>query len=101
MGLLKHFRSRSKLAKEQEKATTGAVYFPKIGGTAHDYISTLPPKVLTRIFGYVCPHTADRSYEVSELAAVNTDACMLCDLRDLSHCSQTRRDWYRPAQQLL
>lgn len=98
MGLLKHFRSRSKFTKESEK-TNGAVYFPRI--TGHDYISRLPPKVLIKIFGYVCPHTADRSYEVSELAAVNTDACMLCDLRDLSHCAQTSRDWYRPAQELL
>ncbi|RDI85082.1 hypothetical protein Vi05172_g4926 [Venturia inaequalis] len=107
MGLLKHFRSRSKLAKEHEKASkaskssNGAVYFPRVGGSNRDYISRLPPNVLTRIFGYVCPHTADRSYEISELAPVNTDTCMLCDLRDLSHCSQTRRDWYRPAQQLL
>jgi hypothetical protein len=97
MGLLKHFRSRSKL-KEQEKMN-GQVQFPRI--TGHDYIVSLPPKVLTKIFGYVCPHTADRSYEVSEHSPINTDGCMLCDLRDLSHCAMTRRDWYRPAQELL
>ena len=97
MGLLKHFRSRSKL-KDTEK-TNGHVYYPRV--TGHDYIASLPPKVLTKIFGYVCPHTADRSYDVSEHAAVDNDACMLCDLRDLSHCAQTRRDWYRPAQELL
>jgi hypothetical protein len=102
MGLLKHFRSRSKL-KNEEKAngkTNGHVYYPAVVAPGRDYIGRLPPKVLRQIFEYVCPHTLDQSYVPSEKAEVG-DGCMLCDLRDLANCAKARRGWYQTAQELL
>jgi hypothetical protein len=98
MGLLKHFRSRSKLKTEEK--SNGQVYYPASPAPARDYIGRLPPKVVKKIFEYVCPHTLDQSYEASEKAEVS-DGCMLCDLRDLARCAQTRRGWYQIAQELL
>jgi len=98
MGLLKHFRSRSKL-KNDEKAD-GQAYYPTPVPLGRDYTARLPPNVVRNIFRFVCPHTLDKSYEVSENADV-ADGCMLCDLRDLAHCAQTRRGWYQTAQELL
>jgi hypothetical protein len=98
MGLLKHFRSRSKL--KTEDTSNGQVRHPPLPTQGRDCIARLPPKVLKKIFEYVCPHTLDRSYEASEKAEVG-DGCMLCDLRDLARCAQTRRGWYQLAQELL
>jgi hypothetical protein len=106
MGLLKHFRSRSKL-KTDEKANgkvngkaNGQVYYPAAVAPGRDYIGRLPPKVLKQIFEYICPHTLDQSYEASEKVEVG-DGCMLCDLRDLANCAKARRGWYQIAQELL
>jgi hypothetical protein len=99
MGLLKHFRSRSKLKTDEKPNGNGHVYYPG-AAMGRDYTARLPPKVLKNIFEFVCPHTLDHSYEVSEHAEI-ADGCMLCDLRDLAHCAQVRRDWYQSAQELL
>lgn len=101
MGLLKHFRSKKNLRSDDEKSQygNGQVYYPS-APAGRDHIARLPANVLLKIFEYVCPHTLDRGYEVSENAAVG-DGCMLCDLRDLAHCSQTRRGWYQLAQELM
>jgi hypothetical protein len=95
MGLLNHFRSRSKLAAES--ARTDYSVQPVAG---RDYISKLSPRLLQYLFGFVCPHTLDKGYHVSEKAEVG-DGCMLCDLRDLAHCAAVRSSWYRLAQQQL
>ncbi|KAI8957445.1 hypothetical protein F5Y11DRAFT_360824 [Daldinia sp. FL1419] len=52
----------------------------------------LPPPILERIFSFVCPHCSDESYETCEQSALE-DACMLCDLRDLSHAGQVCKRW--------
>jgi hypothetical protein len=63
-------------------------------------LARLPPRVLDRIFSFVCPHTLDESYDTCELSAVE-DACPLCDLRDLAHCVATCKPWWRQAVKRL
>ncbi|RFU81737.1 hypothetical protein TARUN_475 [Trichoderma arundinaceum] len=63
-------------------------------------VSVLPTKVLERIFAFVCPHAGDESYDACEDSG-NDDGCMLCDLRDLAHCSQVNRAWHQTAVKVL
>lgn len=63
-------------------------------------LADLPQAVLERIFAFVCPHTQDSTYETQEQSSLE-DACMLCDLRDLSHCVQVSRQWNKPAVKVL
>ncbi|KAG5964654.1 hypothetical protein E4U58_003116 [Claviceps cyperi] len=62
-------------------------------------LAALPPRVLARIFTFVCPHAVDESYETCEESAEK--GCMLCDLRDLSRCLQVNRAWREVAVQIL
>ncbi|KAG6026192.1 hypothetical protein E4U41_001321 [Claviceps citrina] len=62
-------------------------------------LAALPPKVLSRIFAFVCPHALDESYETCEESAEK--GCMLCDLRDLSRCVLVNRAWREIAIQIL
>jgi hypothetical protein len=122
MGLLKHFRSSNKLKEDRNHNHSNGFSDSKgygqnghqngyqngylnstngIVSPGNDYISRCPPKVIRRIFEFVCPHTIDRNYDACEDADIAEDSCPLCDLRDLSHCAQTRRDWYQTAQTLL
>jgi len=98
MGLLKHFRSRSKLGSDYKQNARVDYSVQPVAG--RDYIARLPPRLLKYIFEFLCPHTLDKSYDVSEKADVG-DGCMLCDLRDLAHCAAVRSSWYQPAQQQL
>lgn len=59
-------------------------------------VAVLPATVLGRIFGFVCPHSRDETYDACEESG-NDDGCMLCDLRDLAHCSQVNRAWHEAA----
>jgi hypothetical protein len=63
-------------------------------------VAQLPTAVLQCIFGYVCPHSQDESYESCEGSAVE-DTCPLCDLRDLAHCAQVSRRWRQTANSVL
>lgn len=63
-------------------------------------LSELPPQVLKRIFGFVCPHSKDESYDTWEDSSQEF-ACMLCDLRDLAHCAATSKAWRQAAIGLL
>ncbi|RFU35275.1 hypothetical protein B7463_g1071, partial [Scytalidium lignicola] len=65
-----------------------------------DLTSRLTPGILQRIFTVVCPHASDETYESCEQSTIE-DACMLCDLRDLSHCAQVSRRWRSIAAQVL
>ncbi|KAI0597980.1 hypothetical protein F4775DRAFT_592734 [Biscogniauxia sp. FL1348] len=60
----------------------------------------LPSPILERLFAFVCPHTADETYENCEHSAIE-DACMLCDLRDLSHAGQVCKTWRKSAIKLM
>lgn len=63
-------------------------------------LARLPPRVLERVFTFVCPHSRDQSYETCEESALE-DACMLCDMRDLAHCAAVSRQWRKEALMLL
>ncbi|KJZ74172.1 hypothetical protein HIM_06403 [Hirsutella minnesotensis 3608] len=65
--------------------------FPPTRASAQ-LLALFPSAVLQRIFASVCPHSRDESYETCEESASET-GCMLCDLRDLSHCAQVSRTW--------
>jgi hypothetical protein len=63
-------------------------------------IAKLPAPLLERIFAFVSPHALDETYEACEQSAVE-DTCMLCDLRDLSHCAQVSKRWRKLAANVL
>lgn len=63
-------------------------------------VAQLPPRVLQRIFAFVCPHACDESYETCE-ASASDGGCMLCDLRDLAHCVAVSRKWRQNAVPVL
>lgn len=102
MGLLKHFRSRSKLNSPPRAAPqpvrNPAPYYDNPGGI--DCTEHLPVNVLRNIFAQVCPHSQDGAYTTSEKSQVG-DGCMLCDLRDIAQCARVRRNWYQIAQETL
>lgn len=107
MGLLKHFRSKSRLKDSGPSISaphTSSHPLPQQPAAAarygRDFTTRLPDKVLTRIFQYVCPHSTDFSYDPSEHSQIG-DGCMLCDLRDLSNCASVCRKWYGLAQKIL
>ncbi|TKA29597.1 hypothetical protein B0A50_03611 [Salinomyces thailandicus] len=103
MGLLKHFRSRSRLSgppSPQSQPYADSYTSPTHSYRGRDPTQRLPDPILERIFAYTCPHTQDQTYEPSERSQIG-DGCMLCDLRDLAHCAQACRKWYRVAQRLL
>ncbi|KAK2813992.1 hypothetical protein FQN50_000396 [Emmonsiellopsis sp. PD_5] len=108
MKLFKHFRSKAKSKSvdhyrygHHEKHSfdrynsNGFGYPPR-----HDCTQRLSPQILARIFAFVCPHTQDDTYNASE-ESMTEDGCMLCDMRDLSHCALVCRRWYSPAHNLL
>ncbi|KAL1866331.1 hypothetical protein Daus18300_006793 [Diaporthe australafricana] len=76
----------------------GRPYSPNRASAAR--LAALPAPVLERIFAFVCPHTQDCSYETQEQSSLE-DACMLCDVRDLSHCIQVNRRWSKTAAKVL
>ncbi|ODH51129.1 hypothetical protein GX48_02741 [Paracoccidioides brasiliensis] len=65
-----------------------------------DFTRELSPEILSRIFGYVCLHTLDDTYNSSE-ESMTEDGCMLCKMRDLAHCTLVCRRWHPPAHDLL
>ncbi|KAK6202069.1 hypothetical protein LQW54_009125 [Pestalotiopsis sp. IQ-011] len=60
----------------------------------------LPVPILQRIFSFVSPHCYDESYETCEQSAIE-DACMLCDLRDISHAGRVCRAWRKVAVPMI
>lgn len=95
-------KSEHNVAIPTEYRTPGAASPPLFPPTrASAYLLThLPLPVIQRIFAFVCPHTGDESYETCE-GSTNDDGCMLCDLRDLSHCAQVSRAWRTAAIPVL
>ncbi|KAF1981708.1 hypothetical protein K402DRAFT_341774 [Aulographum hederae CBS 113979] len=99
MGLLKHFRSKSKL-KDSHAASHHHHYpaYPPVQRGA-DITERLPDDVVKKILYFVCPHAFDETYQTSERSEVG-DGCMLCDMRDLARCSLIRKKWYALASQV-
>lgn len=105
MGLFKSLGAKRKekaAAKDPIRYTSDSPYYSQAGygGRRVDWTATLPSDVLAKIFGFVCPHTQDMSYESCELSA-EEDTCMLCDLRDLSYCVRVSRRWRKVAVPVL
>ncbi|KAI7553347.1 hypothetical protein KC331_g1291 [Hortaea werneckii] len=101
MGLLKHFRSRSRLNNQQPQSPSRSPHASPIHSyRGRDQTQRLPDNILESIFEYTCPHTLDHTYEPSERSQIG-DGCMLCDLRDLASCAQVCRKWYAIAQRQL
>lgn len=90
MGLLKHFRSKSRLVKRDPVEK-----FDLLPPT-RNYISILDQEalrpILYNIFTFVCPHAVDERYKPIEECIIGY-GCMLCDLRDLAHCASVKRGW--------
>jgi len=63
-------------------------------------LSSLPDRVVERIFALVCPHSRDETYEKCEDSSID-DACPLCDLRDLASCARVCKRWRLVAVRLL
>ncbi|CUS08463.1 unnamed protein product [Tuber aestivum] len=61
--------------------------------------SKAPAEVLMTIFSFVCPHALDETYLSAEESAIEL-GCMLCDMRELSHCALVCRSWHGAAQLL-
>jgi hypothetical protein len=103
MGIFKAFRSKKKdkgKYSDNEQFERGRNLPPYQTPPASDLTKYLPPPLLEKIFGFVCPHTQDETYESCEQSAVE-DACMLCDLRDLAHCIAVSRRWRKLASNVM
>lgn len=112
--IMKWFKKKSKTKSTSSDTSTTHSYDQNYSRTAagagyrtppsvpvsKELLNALPSGVLERIFAFVCPHTQDVTYESCEQSAVE-DTCMLCDLRDLSHCAQTCRTWRRAAYMVM
>ena len=101
MRFLSHMRSKSKL-KSQDAAPEAYIY-PRHEPQASyrsGIAANLPKNVLDTIFAYVCPHALDETYVSCEDSPLG-DECMLCDMRDLAHCSVVCENWSQVAQRVL
>ncbi|KAK3325371.1 hypothetical protein B0H66DRAFT_588150 [Apodospora peruviana] len=58
-------------------------------------------QTLNNIFGWVCPHSLDETYETCENSSTEDGACMLCDLRDLAECVLVCKPWRKEAVKRL
>jgi hypothetical protein len=97
----KLFRSKPKGVKDEINGSTVGRKAPSFQArTGPDLTSTLPAPILDKIFGFVCPHARDDSYESCEQSALD-GACMLCDVRDLAHCARTCRRWRKITNNVL
>ncbi|KAG9236704.1 hypothetical protein BJ875DRAFT_371491 [Amylocarpus encephaloides] len=102
MKWFKKKRSKSLDHQESQTVTRFAPGFgtPRASEAAGILLAKFPQRVLECIFAQVCPHARDETYESCEQAAAD-DTCMLCDLRDLSHCAQVSRRWRTAATAVL
>jgi hypothetical protein len=106
MGLLSRLRQRSKSQSRAGNAASSYDHLrtrdelPPLPSYAKDLTKHLPNPVLARIFAFVCPHAVDSSYDSSE-ESMTEDGCMLCDMRDLAHCTLVSKRWYPVARSLL
>ncbi|KAL2788823.1 hypothetical protein BJX66DRAFT_249211 [Aspergillus keveii] len=106
MGLLSKLRQRSKSQSRAGNAASSYDHLrtrdelPPLPSYAKDLTKHLPNPVLARIFAFVCPHAVDSSYDSSE-ESMTEDGCMLCDMRDLAHCTLVSKRWYPVARSLL
>ncbi|KAB5531280.1 hypothetical protein GE09DRAFT_381064 [Coniochaeta sp. 2T2.1] len=82
-----------------QQDATGA-FRPMATRRSAEILLSFQPHLLDKIFGAVCPHATDSSYQTCEESGTE-DACMLCDLRDLAHCVAVCKTWRAEAIKLL
>lgn len=99
--IMKWFKKKNKKARTQEDLRA-AQSFPqhRTPPVSSQTLARLPTSLLERMFAFVCPHAKDETYESCEDSAAE-DTCMLCDLRDLSHCAQVSMRWRAAAVNVL
>lgn len=106
MKFLDKFKSKSRAnLKERRMAEKASRQAPLPSYNSYtrpgtNYTPAIPPAIIERIFGFVCPHTTDESYASAELASPE-DGCTLCDIRNLARCMMVDRRWYRLAGNVL
>lgn len=93
------FRRKDK-KRSNDLDVTGTLRGPPPTYLSAQLVAQLPPRILQRIFAFVCPHACDESYETCE-ASASDGGCMLCDLRDLAHCVAVSRQWRQNAVPVL
>ncbi|KAK0123953.1 hypothetical protein ONS95_008942 [Cadophora gregata] len=98
---MKWFKKKNKKARSQEDLrATRSLPQNATPPVSRETLARLPVPILERIFAFVCPHAKDETYDSCEDSAAE-DTCMLCDLRDLSHCAQVSRKWRAAAVNVL
>ncbi|KAJ5765203.1 hypothetical protein N7520_004762 [Penicillium odoratum] len=97
MGLFEKFKASPRRSRRSVTPATEPPTPPHSAG--RDATRKLPRTVLAHILSFVCPHVLDNSYDTSEDSM--TDGCMLCDMRDLAHCTMVCRRWFPEAHALL
>ena len=100
MKKLFHVRSRSKLKNNGLEAHVYNHSFQNHGWAESRASVHLPAKVLEHIFTYLCPHTCDETYNSLE-GSMTEGGCMLCNMRDLAHCTPASHEWAEIAQRTL
>ncbi|KAI4151236.1 MAG: hypothetical protein LQ340_003621, partial [Diploschistes diacapsis] len=96
MKLFNSIRSKGKL-QSRHKIPEAVVYRSYSGS---DAASKLEAKILCKIFAFICPHTRDDTYTTCE-ESMTEGGCMLCDMRDLAHCSLVCKSWTQESQRAL
>ncbi|KAI2696929.1 hypothetical protein CBS147332_8892 [Penicillium roqueforti] len=99
MGLFDKLRRSSRRSSRRSDRETPDPPSPRVNVPGRDYTKQLPRPVLALIFSFVCPHAVDNTYGTSEESA--NDGCMLCDMRDLAHCTLVNKQWFMNARALL
>ncbi|CZT50815.1 related to F-box domain protein [Rhynchosporium secalis] len=97
---MKWFKRKNKKSRSQDLENTRSSPQHATPPVSSQTLAKLPDPILERIFAFVCPHARDETYESCEDSAAE-DTCMLCDLRDLSHCAQVSRKWRAAAVKVL
>jgi hypothetical protein len=97
MTIFKRFRSKPQANEEARPRVNGYHISAPLPA---NFTAQLDKKILTRIFGFVCPHTLDTSYQVLDEVDLG-DTCMLCNLRDLAQCTRVCKAWHDPAMTLM
>jgi len=111
MGLLKHFRSRSKIKDDARTAAARRSNEDNDGYPRPAYLIPPPfdciqalsehPNILQRVFSYVCPHSEDVSFASLETIRGAIKECPLCGIKDLAACARVRQGWNQLATQQL
>lgn len=110
MGLFSKFRSKNRskgtLKEASRRHSDHAAYYQtptyhnNFPPPRYDCTARLPPALVEKIFGFVCPHATDETYADAE-AASQDGACPLCDMRNLAHCRGVSRRWNTLAGNVL